>query len=31
MTLAVTARELDVPLITRDPEIASAAGVEILW
>lgn len=31
MTLAATASELGVPLITRDPEIANAAGVEILW
>jgi PIN domain nuclease of toxin-antitoxin system len=29
--IAATASELGVPLITRDPEIASAAGVEILW
>lgn len=29
--IAATAVELDVPLITRDPEIADAAGVEVLW
>jgi predicted nucleic acid-binding protein len=31
MTLAATASELGVPLITRDPEIASVAGLEIVW
>jgi PIN domain nuclease of toxin-antitoxin system len=29
--IAATASELGVPLITRDPEIANAAGVDILW
>jgi PIN domain nuclease of toxin-antitoxin system len=29
--IAATASELGVPLITRDPKIANAAGVEILW
>jgi PIN domain nuclease of toxin-antitoxin system len=29
--IAATAVALDLPLITRDPEIASAAGVECLW
>lgn len=29
--IAATALELGVPLITRDPEIADAAGVEIIW
>ena len=29
--IAATALVLDLPLITRDPEIASAAGVECLW
>ena len=29
--IAATALELGVPLLTRDPEIAEAAGVEIIW
>src|SRR6202040_2230816 len=29
--IAATAVSLDLPLITRDPDIASAAGVECLW
>jgi len=29
--IAATAVVLDLPLITRDPEIAAAAGVECLW
>lgn len=29
--IAATAAELDLPLITRDPEIAKAAEVELLW
>ena len=29
--VAATAAELDCPLITRDPEIAAAAGVEVIW
>ena len=29
--IAATAVALDLPLITRDPEIASVAGVECLW
>jgi PIN domain nuclease of toxin-antitoxin system len=29
--IAATALELDVPLVTRDPEIAEAAGVELIW
>lgn len=29
--IAATAAELDVPLITRDPAIADAAGVEVIW
>jgi PIN domain nuclease of toxin-antitoxin system len=29
--IAATAVALDLPLITRDPEIASLAGVECLW
>jgi predicted nucleic acid-binding protein len=29
--IAATAAVLDLPLITRDPEIANAAGVELLW
>lgn len=29
--VAATAVALDLPLITRDPQIASAAGVECLW
>jgi predicted nucleic acid-binding protein len=29
--IAATAAVLDLPLVTRDPEIAKAAGVELLW
>ncbi len=29
--IAATAATLDLPLITRDPQIAAAAGVECLW
>lgn len=29
--IAATALEYGYPLITRDPEIAAAAGVEIIW
>jgi PIN domain nuclease of toxin-antitoxin system len=29
--IAATAVALDLPLITRDPDIATAAGVECLW
>ena len=29
--IAATAAHMDLPLITRDPEIARAAGVETLW
>lgn len=29
--IAATAVALDLPLMTRDPEIASVAGVECLW
>lgn len=29
--IPATAAELDLPLITRDPEIAAAAGVDVLW
>ena len=29
--IAATAAMLDLPLVTRDPEIANAAGVELLW
>lgn len=29
--IAATAAVLDLPLVTRDPEIASAAGVDLLW
>jgi predicted nucleic acid-binding protein len=29
--IAATALALDLPLITRDPDIATAAGVECLW
>jgi PIN domain nuclease of toxin-antitoxin system len=29
--IAATAVALDLPLITRDPEIASVAGVECIW
>jgi PIN domain nuclease of toxin-antitoxin system len=29
--IAATAAELDCPLITRDPAITAAAGVDILW
>jgi PIN domain nuclease of toxin-antitoxin system len=29
--IAATAAELDYPLVTRDPAIAAAAGVRLLW
>jgi PIN domain nuclease of toxin-antitoxin system len=29
--IAATAAELDCPLITRDPEIARAAAVDLIW
>lgn len=29
--IAATASYLDVPLVTRDPEIAAAAGVDVIW
>ena len=29
--IAATAREMDLPLITRDPEIERAAGVRTIW
>jgi PIN domain nuclease of toxin-antitoxin system len=29
--IAATAAVLDMPLMTRDPEIAKSAGVELLW
>ena len=29
--IAATAAHLDLPLITRDPEICAAAGVEVVW
>jgi predicted nucleic acid-binding protein len=29
--IAATAATLDLPQITRDPQIAAAAGVECLW
>ena len=29
--IAATAAQLGYPLITRDPEIAAAAGVEVVW
>jgi predicted nucleic acid-binding protein len=29
--IAATAAVLDLPLVTRDPEIKKAAGVELLW
>lgn len=29
--IAATAAELDLPLITRDPEIARVAGVRTIW
>jgi PIN domain nuclease of toxin-antitoxin system len=29
--IAATAAHMDLPLITRDPEIAQAAEVEVLW
>jgi predicted nucleic acid-binding protein len=29
--IAATAAHMDLPLITRDPEIARAAGVELHW
>lgn len=29
--IAATAAVLDLPLVTRDPEIAEAAGVDLLW
>ncbi len=29
--IAATAAVLDLPLVTRDPRIADAAGVEVVW
>ncbi|HEX2205384.1 MAG TPA: PIN domain-containing protein [Longimicrobium sp.] len=29
--IAATAAQLDAPLLTRDPEIGAAAGVEVIW
>jgi PIN domain nuclease of toxin-antitoxin system len=29
--IAATAADLDLPLITRDPEIARAASVDVIW
>jgi PIN domain nuclease of toxin-antitoxin system len=29
--IAATAAELDLPLVTRDPTIAAAAGVDVIW
>lgn len=29
--IAATAMELEYPLITRDPDIAAAAGLELIW
>jgi len=29
--IAATALDRDLPLITRDPEIATAAGVDVVW
>lgn len=29
--IAATAAQMDLPLISRDPEIAAAAGVEVVW
>jgi PIN domain nuclease of toxin-antitoxin system len=29
--IAATAAHLDFPLVTRDPEIGAAAGVEVIW
>jgi PIN domain nuclease of toxin-antitoxin system len=29
--IAATAAHMDLPLITRDPEIRNVAGVEVLW
>jgi PIN domain nuclease of toxin-antitoxin system len=29
--IAATAAVLDLPLMTRDPEVANAAGVDLLW
>jgi|SRR3954447_11904058 PIN domain nuclease of toxin-antitoxin system len=29
--IAATAAHLDYPLVTRDPQIAAAAGVEVIW
>lgn len=29
--IAATAAVLDLPLVTRDPDIAKAAGVDLLW
>jgi predicted nucleic acid-binding protein len=29
--IAATAAQLGFPLITRDPEIAAAAGVDVVW
>jgi PIN domain nuclease of toxin-antitoxin system len=29
--IAATAAHLDLPLVTRDPEIGAAAGVKVIW
>jgi predicted nucleic acid-binding protein len=29
--IAATAMELGVPLVTRDPQIAKAADVDVIW
>lgn len=29
--IAATAAHLGLPLVTRDPEIGSAAGIQIIW
>jgi PIN domain nuclease of toxin-antitoxin system len=29
--IAATAAELEIPLITRDPDIGRAAGVDVIW
>lgn len=29
--IAATAAELDLPLVTRDPEIAKVAGLDLIW
>jgi predicted nucleic acid-binding protein len=29
--IAATAAELDLPLVTWDPTIAAAAGVDVIW